>query len=345
MAKYQKFHEHKIKSVFMLFFSLLCMLSLAQRPMGENTYFIMNSDIFKHEALKRGGIHFVECYGIEKDLGKVGSPDTVERFYASFDDSFRLVRDKYTSSTEEIVNEYTYKGNKTYKKKIDRGRQSLYDQNYTLEDEVFFLYENDRLVSSRFKFYSKRQNRLWKADTIVYNENHLPVYYYQFWGNVENSKEIDTLKGEYFYDKYNNLVTYTLHPISNMSLLLKYTGGSATTFFDSIVVENFVNQRLNLEDSIHSIVQPRNHIPDRAKYFYNSNKDLMEPKLIRLNNRNCELNVNLVPGYNIEANRHWVKKTMYDPHSNLPTKIIVLYGDVANIYYFKYSSIAPDWFK
>lgn len=345
MAKYQKFHEHKIKPVFMLIFSLFCILSFAQHPMGENTYYIMNSGVFKHEALKKEGIHFVECYGIEKDLEKVGGPDTAEWFYASFDDSFRLVRDRYTSTIEEIVNEYTHKGNKTYQKKIGKCKQRLYDQNFTLEDEALFLYENDLLASSRFKFYSPRQQDLWKADTIIYNEDNLPAYFYQFWGNLKNSKEIDTLKGEYFYDKYNNLVTYTLHPIGNISLLLRYTGGSATTLFDSIVIENFSNQRLNLEDSINNTVQPRNHLPDRLRYFYNSNKDYMEPKLIRLNNRNCELNVNLVPGYNIEANRNWVKKTMYNPNTGLPQKIIVLYGDVAEIYYFKYSSIVPDWFK
>ena len=150
--------------------------------------------------------------------------------------------------------------------------------------------------------------------------------------------------GVFIYYPFDYLIGYQLAPIGNgaMRVLLSYTGGCATPLFDSIYIDPLVDRSKVLPIN----APPGNYLPDRMQDLYRKTASTTVPKLIKLNNRHMELNVDLVPnGLNIEANRNWVKQTSYDPVSGLPRKVVVLYDTQVMHYSFIYQGVVPDWFR
>lgn len=338
------FPEPKLKSSIWLWLIFLNTWAIGQQPMHEMLAFQIQNDLFKQASLTKGGVHFVECMGVFRDLEKEGKSDTIERYYASFDASFRIVRDQFITEDLEVTNEFTFAGNKTFQHKRIANKQYTIDQNYTPAEDVAYLYENERLVRKTFDFHKKSLSRFWRLDTIVYNEQQLPLYYDQIWGVKGNTAKPDTLRGEFIYDSLGYLIDYQLGPFGNgdMRVLLSYTGGSATPFFDSISIDPLVDRSKVLPIN----APPGNYLPDRIQDFYRSNATFTPSKLLRLNNRYCELNIDLIPGeLNVEASRNWVKETSYDKVSGLPQKIIVLYGSQVIYYSLFYKKAVPDWFR
>jgi hypothetical protein len=338
------FQAPELKSSIWLWLTFLNACAIGQQPMHEMPAFKIHPDLFKQTSLAKGGVHFVECVGVFRVLEKEDKSDTTERYYASFDASFRMVRDQFITEDVEVTNEFTYAGNKTFQHTRTAYKQHTTDLNYTPSEDVMYLFENERLVRKTFNFYKKRLSRFWRVDTVIYNAQQLPLYYDQIWGIKGDSAKPDTLRGEFIYDPSGYLIGYQLAPIGNgdMRVLLSYTGGCATPLFDSIYIDPLVDRSKVLPIN----APPDNYLPDRMQDLYRKTASTTVPKLIKLNNRYIELNVDLVPdGLNIEANRNWVKQTSYDPVSGLPRKVVVLYDTQVMHYSFIYQGVVPDWFR
>ena len=344
MVKYWMFPKPKLKLSIWLWLIFFNAWAIGQQPVHEMPTYKVHHDLFKQASLTKGGVHFVECMGVFRDLEKEDKSDTTERYYASFDASFRMVRDQFITEDVEVTNEFTHAGNKTFQHTRTSYKQYATDLNYTPSEEVMHLFENERLVRKTFSFHKKRLSRFWRVDTVIYNAQQLPLYYDQIWGNKGDSAKLDTLRGEFIYDPFGYLIGYQLAPVGNgaMRVLLSYTGGSATPLFDSISIDPFVDRSKVLPVN----APPRNYLPDRMQDLYRKTASTTVPKLIKLNNRYMEINVDLVPGeLNIEANRNWVKQTSYDHVSGLPRKVVVLYDTQVMHYSFIYLGVVPDWFR
>ena len=335
------YQRHKTLLKTCLSFCLLVHLSSvsgAQNILSKGI-FRPGNQLFQPTEMAKKGCHYVECYGIQIDFEKSVSSDTTEWYYASFDALFRTVRELFRSSDEEISTEFVYTNEKTQKITMYAFKERTGDRFYTPNRKVTECFNQGLKISARTEAYNKRRENLEIYDTVIYNDHRLPVLVYQLWID-KSTLIVDTLMTEYIYDSVGSLVETRLHPVGDMTILLKQTGGCATTLF----VNDRIDYPCNASDGD---TISRSTLLGRLGFYEYPPLANREPELFKINDRIYDISIEIFPKRRIlKANLDWVEDRIYLKDSTLPQKITVLYGgDTLVVYRLNYSNQIPSRFK